>query len=185
MIPPLVAGTGWLPVGRFPCEIDEVKAAFVDPFPASTRRPMVWRHWAQATEVLRAHVAVRYAWLGGSFVTDVVEPDDIDAVYWVEDTDISNAAADPASAHVLTVFQTPGALKAAGLQVDAFLIPWRSNPEGFARGPLDLHYTRNRGYWDDLWVRQRSGSKAAPKVRLDSIPRCGYLEVNLDGFPER
>lgn len=184
MIPALVAKTDGLPVGRFPCEVDEVRAAFVDAYPTSSRRPKVWDDWLQATALLQLHVPVKVAWLGGSFFTGKLEPDDIDSVYWAEDCDIDAAAANPVSAQIITMFQRQ-LLKAQGVQVDSFLLPWRSNPEAFSRGPLDVQHYRDRGYWDDLWCRMRSGPKGSPHVRLDSIPRRGYLEVNLDGFPER
>lgn len=184
MIPPLTPGGVGLPVGRFPCDVAEIEAAFVDAFPGSTRRPLVWEHWLTATELLRSHVGVRYAWLGGSFLTDKPEPDDLDVVYWAEDVDLDAAQANPVSAGVIETFARSG-LKAHGYQLDTFVVAWRSNPEAFARGPLDVAYYRSRGYWDDLWVRLRSGPKGAPRVRLDSIPRRGYLEVTLDGFPEQ
>ncbi|MFF2454095.1 DUF6932 family protein [Isoptericola sp. NPDC058082] len=180
MIPEFDANTGALPVGRFPATIPEIRAALVEPFPLP-RREELWEEWLDATTILASHVRIACAWLGGSFLTTKPEPGDIDVVYWVEDTELQRAAADATTASALQTFTTPGWLHGVGLRVDAYVVPWVSNGTAAPRGPEDMQYLRQRGYWDDLWLRLRSGAKGAPPSRLDSIPRRGYLEVNLDG----
>jgi hypothetical protein len=43
-------------------------------------------------------------------------------------------------------------------------------------------YLRRRGYWDDFWMRTRSGTKGQPFQVADALPRRGYVEISLDGF---
>lgn len=185
MIPPFDAATGALPLGRFPATVPEVEHALVTGFPdavGASRRGELWEDFLDATTILASHVSIACAWLGGSFVTAKAEPDDVDVVFWVEDTELARAATVAASAELLEEFTSPGSLRRAGLRVDAYVVPWVSNGTAAPRGPQDIAYHRSRGYWDDLWLRLRSGSKGSAPTRLDSIPRRGYLEVNLDGY---
>lgn len=39
-----------------------------------------------------------------------------------------------------------------------------------------------RGYWDDFWMRKRSGAKDALPQQTDAVPQRGYFEVTVDGF---
>lgn len=179
MIPELDPATGALPCGRFPAELDEVAAAFVNGL--APKRAELWTEWQDFTAILRRHVHVASVWLGGSFFTAKPDPSDVDSVFWVENTELLAARADLTRARVINFLTTPGWAKANGLRVDAYVVPWVSNGGVEPRNEEDRIYYRDRGYWDDLWVRLRSGAKGATPTRLDSIPRRGYLEVTLDG----
>lgn len=181
MIPAFSPEVGALPVGRFPATIPEVERVLVDGI-GSARRREVWEDWLDVLTMLSAHVRVNSAWLGGSFVTSKKEPDDIDCVFWVEDVELVRASRDPVAAAVVGDIATPGRMRQLRLRVDSYVVPWVSNGGAAPRGPADIAYHRQRGYWDDLWLRLRSGVKGAQPVRADSIPRRGYLEVNLDGY---
>ncbi len=182
MIPKLDHATGYLPVGRYPATVSEVEAQFVTG--RSPRRSEVWGHWQQATELLRSHVEVLSAWIGGSFLSVTDEPDDIDCVYWVEDLELSKAGLNPDSHAILGAFARQKVIRQTlELRVDTFLVPWHCQ-ENLSELSSDYSqvYYRQRGYWDDFWQRRRSGGKYDPPRREDALPRRGYLEVMLDGY---
>lgn len=169
-------GAGRLPLGRWSATIAEVEAAFVTG--QSARRQEIWRDWLQLTEALRETLtAVPAAWLSGSFLTDKIEPRDIDCVYLVEIPVLLGAKVDSRKADFLQAVATAGEVKRAfGLSVDSFILEWQPRP-GVVRVPWAQQYRDDRGYWDDLWSRERSADS-----REDSVPRRGYLEVILDGY---
>lgn len=161
--------------------IDEIHADFVAG--KSPRREKVWNDWQAATALLRQHVPVSAAWVGGSFLTSKAEPDDIDCVYWVDSVALQNAHLNPASAQVIQVFAGQRMLRdLVGLEVDTFVVAWSCCPDIAQAAPHTGRYWSSRGYWDDFWSRMRSGPKGAPAVRDDALPRRGYLEVIFDGF---
>lgn len=183
MIPPLTAA-GALPRGRHPATINEVESAFVtDPkWAASTTRRTVWDDWVQVTEQARKAVPIAAAWLGGSFLTDKANPDDLDVVYII---DSRRAAAVTSTLHrgFLAVLSQGDALrKLRGKRLDTFVIEWVPDPDGARLAPGFEDYAANRGYWDDLWQRRLSGPKMGPRVPSDALPKRGYLEVILDDF---
>lgn len=180
MIPNVDVGTGALPGGRHQATLQEFEDAFAK---QSTTREELWAEWSQATELLRSHVPVCAAWVGGSYLTSKVDPDDIDCVYLVDEMHIASLP-DPSKA-VLQAFASGKEIRnVTGLRLDTFVLQWISSA-GVTRADPDLReYHSVRGYWDDLWSRLRSGAKSAAPVRLDSHPRRGYVEVILDGFSE-
>jgi hypothetical protein len=181
VIPPFANPTGALPVGRYLTTVDEIHARFVEN--KSARRQEIWDDWNKATALLRSHVPLCGVWLSGSFLTEKDEPDDVDCVYWAEDGEINRARANPISATVIDVFAQKDALRnLVGLRVDTFVVPWNCCADLAKATIVTLSYFQSRGHWDDFWQRMRSGPKGAPAVRVDALPRRGYLEVILDGF---
>jgi hypothetical protein len=168
---------GRLPLGRWPSDPDEVERTFASD-PSNIRRRETWDHWLQLTAALRSVVrAVPAAWLSGSFLTDKVDPNDLDCVYLVESSDVAAAqSSDPQTAAFLQTVATGGVRSVFGLLIDSYILVWTPtagvNPHGSA-----ARYLSGRGYWDDLWSRERSTDS-----RESSIPRRGYLEVILDGY---
>jgi hypothetical protein len=172
-VPPLDAGR--LPLGRWAVSVSEVEAAFVTG--QSARRQKVWGDWLTLTRALREIVdVVPAAWLGGSFLTDKDEPGDVDSVYVVEAHRLLSAKGDPGKAQFLQVLADMKVKDVFDLDVDSFILEWVPRP-GVQPAPWAAEYLGNRGYWDDLWSRERSSD-----TREDSVPRRGYLEVILDGF---
>jgi hypothetical protein len=180
LIPALDATTGALPVGRYPVSLAEIHDEFVAG--KAPAREKVFNDWQKATALLRQHVPLLAAWVGGSFVTSKAEPDDIDCVYWVDYMELSSARLRPASARMVEVFANHELRKLVGLQVDTFVIAWYCCPDTSQAMPHTWDYWSMRGHWDDFWSRMRSGPKGAPVVRDDALPRRGYLEVIFDGF---
>jgi hypothetical protein len=170
---------------------DEVLSRFVDhpDFAASTTRASIWDSWSIAQALLRSAVRVPVAWLSGGFVSSKVDPEDVDATFFVSLESYNMAGV--AERKVIESFThrvagpTPGkTVSAHGIaQVDSFAILWAPFQVARPGSPaLDGQYVAMRGYWDDWWSRRRSGAKTDPFVRADALPRRGYLEVVLDGF---
>jgi hypothetical protein len=130
------------------------------------------------TAALQAAVgAVPAAWLSGSFLTDKVEPNDLDCVYLVESSNLAAAySSDPRKAKFLASVAGSGVTAAFGLLVDSYILEW--TPTAGVIPPVSpTSYLSGRGYWDDLWSRERSNN-----TRESSVPRRGYVEVILDGY---
>jgi hypothetical protein len=183
-LPHLNLTTGLLPLGRFGASLHEIQAAFVDDtaFSASSTRPEIWSHFESATTELRRIVPVSYAWIGGSFTTSKMDPDDIDVVYWAEDKKI-HAVSDPQDAFVLEMFARNEVRSSTGLRVDSRVCHWHVQPATGVQATFEHNnYVKHRGFWDDFWLRKRVGLKTDPPTRADALPQRGYFEVELDGF---
>lgn len=168
-----------LPAGRHNLSIEVARTTFC----FNEHREALWSEWIDATSLLRSHVPICKAWLGGSFFTDKSQPGDIDCVYFIDADHLEGLQDD--SHNIVGAFASGSAVKEhLKLRVDTFVVPWRANSTPMRDHPAFAEYYLVRGYWDDLWSKMRSGSKGAEPVRLDSHPRRGYLEVLIDGFSE-
>jgi hypothetical protein len=83
---------GNLPPGRHDASVDDVRAAFVDPFVGSHTRRGDW--WTELRDALTDLGAFEGHWLAGSFVTDKEQPNDLDLI-----TVIDGAAFDQMPRH--------------------------------------------------------------------------------------
>ena len=131
MIPALDPATGWLPLGRHPCTQGEIEAAFVTApeFSTSPTRPQIWRDWLTGLQVLQRAVLVHGAWLGGSFTTSKVDPEDLDVTFLINGEDMRGRT--PQEQTVITLFGS-SQVKALGLRLDTYAIaregvplPWQ------------------------------------------------------------
>lgn len=92
-------------------------------------------------------------WVGGSFLTDKLDPDDIDLVYWCEDV-LVNQINDPKDRYILEMFGTNMVRKVTGLRVDTPYCLWHLSPEADRASSAEHQsYALYRGYWDDFWMR--------------------------------
>lgn len=183
MVPPLDPETGVLPLGRHHVTLDAVKARYVDAaeFSTSATRHEIWADFEDATAVFRGIVPTAYVWIAGSFVTNKLDPDDLDLIYWCEDR-LVDAVSDPRDKLTLQMFATNQVRATTGYRLDTRYGRWHVHPEAASVLTMEhRQYTANRGYWDDFWHRRRSGAKGDPPTREDALPRAGYLEVMLDG----
>jgi hypothetical protein len=82
--------TGLLPAGRHVCAKAEVESAFVteSAFSSSTTRATIWGDWQNALNVLQSAALVRAAWIGGSFTTAKMDPEDIDVTFIIDGADM-------------------------------------------------------------------------------------------------
>lgn len=171
---PALAPSGVLPLGRWVATPDEVHASFVNG--RGPAREKVWSDWLELTTALREIVPVPAAWLGGSLLSSKAEPSDVDSVYLIEWRHLAIARFDQAAANFLQIVGSNSVKSALKLSVDSFILEWAPLP-GVTRSALAGSYLEDRGYWDDLWTRQRSADP-----RAAAIPQRGYLEVILDGY---
>lgn len=161
-----------------------MESAFVaDPkWATSTTRQTVWNDWKQITALVRKAVPVAAVWMSGSFLTDKMDPDDLDVVFII-DARQADAVTSPLHKGFLSLLSQGHALRdLRGKRLDTFVINWVPDPAGQGATPGFSDYAANRGYWDDLWQRRLSGPKRAPRVPSDALPNRGYLEVILDDF---
>lgn len=172
-IPALTNGV--LPMGRWACSPQEVHDQFVRGL--SSERAAIWTDWVDLVAALRAIVGrVPAAWLSGSFLTSKPVPGDMDSVFLIDAQHLTSVLqTNAADAKVLGFLASGQAKSRLGVNVDSYILPWDPMP-GPQENASDEYY-RYRGYWDDLWVRQRDSDP-----RLDSIPRRGFLEVIIDGY---
>lgn len=143
-------------MGRHPATTLEIEADFVKAagFTASTTRRQIWSDYLRAYNTLDQTVPVLAAWIGGSFTTDRMDPDDID-VLWIVDGRRYPTLTPPQQAVVALFSQGNQLRQRSGARVDTYILPWEPVPIP------DLHANAQhvglaayRGYWDDLWLRQ-------------------------------
>lgn len=183
VIPDLTA-QGVLPLGRYSATLREIEESFVRAprFAESVTRQEIWTHWNQAVIDLRRIVPVCAVWLAGSFLSDVMDPDDMDGLYIVPSREAFAAKVnDPSAAAVLGAFATNRVRAITGMRLDTFVLEWVRSPTPGAHRFLSGSYFETRGYWDDFWQRIRHGAKGTVNDS-DCLPERGYLEVTFDGW---
>jgi hypothetical protein len=186
---PSLVSPGNLPHGRHRVTEIEVYERFVThpEFVASSTRPEIWAQYEDARELLKGAIRVHAVWVGGSFTTSKLDPQDIDAVFLVSARDYARASKE--DKQVVDAFAPRRNAFGVAVRghpfnrVDSFVLHWRPwpNPDPNASAEA-AQYCQARGYWDDFWQRLRKGSKDAPPTWHDGLPERGYLEVELDAF---
>ena len=183
MLPCLDPGTGLLPPGRHVCTAAEVEIGLVksNGFSASATRPEIWDHWNAALGVLQSSVLVHAAWLGGSFTTSKLDPDDIDVTFIINGDDLIQRGAP--DQRIVSLFEGNNQLKSQlNLRVDSYAFAWQPDTPGVRNRSRNASLWA-RGYWDDWWQRVRQSPKGSASVPGDSVPRRGYLEVLVSDYP--
>jgi hypothetical protein len=162
-------------MGRWHCEIAEVESRFVTGL--SPLRQKIWEDWKDATKAIQSTTGeVAACWVSGSFVTDTIDPSDIDCVYLIRLDLLAVAMGDVSKAHFLDLVSR-SQLKTFGIMVDSYIIPWDPHPGVSPTTQDHWNYLQRRGYWDDFWGRVKD-----PDPSMEILPRRGYLEVSLDGY---
>ncbi|QXC60549.1 hypothetical protein KSP35_19845 [Aquihabitans sp. G128] len=181
-VPALTVPDGLLPLGRYACTRAEMRAAFVDAAwaQASTTRSDVWNDFETATEQLIRATSpslIQCMWVGGSFVTDKLNPDDVDVIYLLKAS--QHSAIGSSKRRRIQEMVGRNVLRAkTGLRVDLFTIVAESVVDPSKMTASDRSYYQARGHWDDYWQRLRLGAdKQAPPTLAEAQPRRGYLEV--------
>jgi hypothetical protein len=172
-----------LPIGRYECTEEEVESAFVshERYVASTTRQSIWNDWETARDTLRSLVKVHEVWIAGSFTTNKLDPGDIDVLFIVSGEEYDQLQGqEKAMANLFASGGTGAAYH--NLQVDSYILPWKCFPAPNLTDQSEIEYFAGRGYWDDFWLRSRSGPKGSPPTPMDAIPKRGYLEVKFDEY---
>lgn len=168
----------FLPHGRWACTPSDVEAMFVTGH--GPERSAIWQDWLKALALLKQLVGtVPAAWLSGSFLSSKPIPGDIDSVFVMDATDLQVASQALPPEHwavVMALAGGNGARNHLNLNVDSYILEWHPTSTPAATSPEA--YYKFRGYWDDLWVR----AKDPTDMRLDAVPRRGYVEVMIDGY---
>jgi hypothetical protein len=153
-------------------------------FSGSATRRKIWSDWNDALAVLQSAVTVHAVWIGGSFTTSKVDPEDIDVTYIVNAAELRRQQGQQEQ-KIISIFGTPGRVKSElSLDVDSFMITWECIPSPLPPGMnsfQDLYYWA-RGHWDDWWQRVKQGPKGGPPVPADAVLRRGYLEVPVSDY---
>ena len=182
MIPQLTT-TGYVPAGRYLCDLEEIEKRFVDSYQNSSTRAGIWDEFQQFLGELQRIIPVCAIWIGGSFISEKNNPADIDLLLIVDSNKLEHLQlSDEDNKFLYACTKGHEIWKTLGisLRVDTYTVFWKAIPNGIP--PESEEYYQARGYWDDFWQRYRSGSKTDTYVREDSFPRRGYLEVVINGY---
>jgi hypothetical protein len=67
------------------CDLDDLKSHFVDAMPLSNTRQALWNHYLEYVEDLQQHITPHFSqWIDGSFISQALDPKDIDLVTFVD-----------------------------------------------------------------------------------------------------
>jgi hypothetical protein len=184
VIPDFEPTTGALPLGRYSCTIAEVEGRLVQGpgFTGSATRAAVFSDWQTAKGMLDgiSPDLIECAWLGGSFVTNKQDPDDMDSLFVLAGKAFEGLASNGLRRRVLE-FNKKGRLREkTGLRVEPFIFVRKPHPMPFSRGGVDPACAEEfalRGAWDDWWQRIRVVKKDEPPTIEEAEPVRGYLEV--------
>jgi len=80
-----------LPVGVHTLTVDQLRDLCVLPFPTSLRRRRLMSRLEEIVRKLEAEHVRGYFWIDGSFLTDKIEPNDVDVVLVVNSSFLDNA----------------------------------------------------------------------------------------------
>ena len=175
-----------LPLGRYGCTVGDVEARYVTDaqFANSSTRPQIFSDLNAVKGMLDKidENLVERVWIGGSFVTGEVDPDDIDCTFWIN-ANVFYGLPSNSQRNKLMELNKKGQLRAkTNLRVEPFLVVRIPIANPWSKGGVSAEatfYTSLRGAWDDWWQRVRTTSnKATLPVLQDAEPRRGYLEVS-------
>lgn len=186
-IPPLGQETGHLPPGRYRTTLSHVKHRFVDhpDFINSTTRQAIWDGFLSYLQAWRdsehpfGQPILHTLWLAGSFISNEVDPEDIDVSPIYDEAVISNLIGSPGIGKVKALVGHRKKLLEK-YKVEPFPIPWRSLETTLLPTTLAEHeqnYLAKRGGLDDWWQRVRPAGPKGPSLAPEVASARGYLEV--------
>lgn len=82
---------GLLPLGWHQKSMAELRKVCVDRFPLSSTRDMIMGGLEDIVNKLRSHNLVGDLWVNGSFMTEKINPNDVDVVLFVDGEFLKNA----------------------------------------------------------------------------------------------
>lgn len=194
LVPEFDESTGCLPPGRYRVTPDQAKVILVeaDRFGQSATRQRLWRGFerymarffvleTKYPQIVGAESLVHCVWLGGSYVSTKVDPDNIDLTVFVDDMAARALRGQVGASWLREAFDRVSVKASFGLSPTR--VGYRQIASVFQPDKLcieDQEYLRDRGAWDDWWQRRRQPGieKMAPTVET-ARPTRGYLEVTL------
>lgn len=181
---------GHLPPGRHPCTLDDIERSLVNGqvFEASTMRRDLFKgfvrylaEWEGVQEVLGAPRAFLHAvWIGGSFASQEVNPNDIDVSPLIDAPLASSFHGRPGVKRIEKLIRHRPSIRDK-YGVDVFPIAWHPVVHVLNESTWDnVHreYLTDRGKFDDFWQRCRVNGSDTPSEE-SCVSRRGYLEVRL------
>ncbi|MED7930427.1 hypothetical protein SMD20_39810 [Nonomuraea sp. LP-02] len=148
---------GVLPPGRYQCSPGGVKRRFVEAFSHTSNRSTIYDEWRSHRAAMKQLAPVLYQWIDGSFVTNKLNPSDIDVVTFVDGPAYDRLPRWRRDV-ITELCNSHGQL--AYSRVDSYIVS--VFPDGDHRSAL---YQSDRDYWSGAWSRFRPGMAK------------GYLEV--------
>lgn len=178
-IPKFVSGK--LPIGRFPVSLRDFELHFVDNFlfkESKTRRD----RFNALQAILRIFenelkCKVLSLLIGGSFVTDKLDPNDIDVVFVIDFRSINTGK----DLHALSIFFENNR---QNVPVQCFHLFWLpTTPADPYQLETIIIYQQGRGQWDDFWLRDVPKElRQVPPHAEQSFHKKGYVEVKINEF---
>lgn len=186
MIPSLDMTTSYLPLGRYACTLAELKQRYVDDqnMTSSTTRAGIFNDLLAAREMLDdlSKDLVEVVWVGGSFVTGVLDPDDIDCTFIINGPAFRALPSNSKRSKVEKFNKRGWLREKTKLRVESYILirePVANPFQGGGIHPDAINYVSVRGAWDDWWMRVRTNpDKMSAPVIDDAEPKRGYLEVS-------
>ena len=142
---------GELPQGRYLATPSEFEARFVAVFPGSLTRKRNFEGWRKRRESINEIAKIEYEWIDGSFVTNKMDPNDIDVVTFISAGEINALT----QCERETLFElTNGSRPRIEFYCDSYLVVVVP-PEH------EYHdcFLNRRGYWDNWWSANRAGGQ--------------------------
>lgn len=183
--------------GRVQLTLLAVEQSWVSAIPTSTTRPALWEQFKNYLGKF-AHVErealsqgwldngeslVNYVWLGGSFISDKDDPDNIDVTVFLNGRSMKKIRGKPGCGWVNSKAFSRKELARSNefsgispIRVDYY--PVVSIFQLGEISPEEHDYLTKRGAWDDWWQRLRDKDCDSP-TESSSASRRGYVEVIL------
>jgi uncharacterized protein DUF6932 len=162
LVDPAGLGEDLLPTGVHPATLSEVEDAFVAPFGLSVTRSRIASGWKTFRTVVGSLVTIQHEYIDGSFVSNRLNPDDIDLSLWIRAVDMDALSPDDSAALAWTMRKCLDVYKC-----DAYIVPVCRAEHGLYAEHLRMKATTEL-YWSTY---KDLGDRVRPEVRK------GYIEV--------
>lgn len=184
--------------GRIRLQLQDVKLDWVDRFSTSKSRPELWQKFnsylakfAEIEETLQkdghitsAESVVKYIWLGGSFISDKVEPNNLDLTVFIDGNTADKIKGKVGSGwinrhafdrHEMSKkyheFHGLTPIKVVHYPVKSIFHPSECTDK-------EIEYILDRGRWDD-WLQRKRDTNTRALTLSSCETRRGYVEVQL------
>jgi hypothetical protein len=146
----MLGADGLLPTGLSKVTVEQVHEHFVVPFTTSTSRQRLYDQWLMHRQAIEVLVPIERQWLNGSYVTNVINPGDIDVVTFI-DGEALNGLDAPQQAILADL--TDGHSTRDRWGIDSFLVPT------YAEGHPDrLAARKAEGSWRRIWTNVKGST---------------------------